>query len=99
MYFDSKTYQPPPSDAAKDGKVLLDHWEASLLKVGDIDTVSHNLVQSIQYLTLQVESFCRHFNNIRLPSRLNKGANYHLFKKGIRPVSSLSALTLRTLAD
>jgi hypothetical protein len=44
MYFDSKTYQPPSSEAAKDGKVLLDHWEASLLKVGDIDTVSDALL-------------------------------------------------------
>jgi hypothetical protein len=76
MYFDSKTYKPPPSEDTG-GKALLDNWEASLLKVGDIDTV---------------ESFCQHFNNIRLPSRLTKGANYHLFKKGIRPVS----LTLHT---
>jgi translation initiation factor 4E len=90
MYFDSKTYQPPSSEAAKDGKVLLDHWEASLLKVGDIDTVSDAL---LSFRSEQVESFCRHFNNIRLPSRLNKGANYHLFKKGIRPVSDLDSET------
>lgn len=41
MYFDSKTYKPPPSDLNKDGKPLLDDWEASLLRVGDIDTVSY----------------------------------------------------------
>jgi hypothetical protein len=39
MYFDSKTYKPPPSEDTG-GKALLDNWEASLLKVGDIDTVS-----------------------------------------------------------
>ena len=38
MYFDSKTYKPPPSQETA-GKPLLDNWEASLLKVGDIDTV------------------------------------------------------------
>jgi hypothetical protein len=86
MYFDSKTYKPPPSEDTASGKPLLDNWEASLLKVGDIDTVSLPYLY-FHSLTRQVESFCQHFNNIRLPSRLNKGANYHLFKKGIRPVS------------
>jgi len=85
MYFDSKTYKPPPSEDTG-GKALLDNWEASLLKVGDIDTVSPSIPLQAA-LTSQVESFCQHFNNIRLPSRLTKGANYHLFKKGIRPVS------------
>ena len=45
MYFDSKTYKPPLSEDTG-GKALLDNWEASLLKVGDIDTVSlssHNM--------------------------------------------------------
>jgi hypothetical protein len=28
----------------------------------------------------QVEGFARHFNNIKPPSLLSKGANYHLFK-------------------
>jgi hypothetical protein len=87
MYFDSKTYKPPPSEDTG-GKALLDNWEASLLKVGDIDTVSPSIPLS-SALTPQVESFCQHFNNIRLPSRLSKGANYHLFKKGIRPVSGV----------
>jgi hypothetical protein len=44
MYFDSKTYKPPPSDLNKDGKPLLDDWEASLLRVGDIDTVSYHVL-------------------------------------------------------
>jgi hypothetical protein len=42
MYFDSKTYKPPPFEDTG-GKALLDNWEASLLKVGDIDTVSHSI--------------------------------------------------------
>lgn len=46
-------------------------WEASLLTVGAFDTV---------------QAFARLMNNIREPGRLNKGANYHLFKDGIRPV-------------
>lgn len=40
MYFDSKTYKPPPSEDTTGGKAHGDSWEASLLKVGDIDTVS-----------------------------------------------------------
>lgn len=50
----------------------LSPWEASLLKIGTFDTV---------------EGFARHKNNIRLPSTIQKGANYHMFKHGIRPVS------------
>lgn len=46
-------------------------WEASLLTVGEFNTV---------------QSFARLMNNIRTPARLAKGANYHLFKDGIRPV-------------
>lgn len=32
-----------------------------------------------------VEDFWGIFNNIRPPSRLNPGSNYHLFKVGIEP--------------
>lgn len=52
---------------------MLNEWEASLLTVGTFDTI---------------EGFCRHVNNIRMPSAIAKHANYHLFKDGIRPVSS-----------
>lgn len=33
-----------------------------------------------------VEDFWGIFNNIRPPSRLNPGSNYHLFKVGIEPM-------------
>jgi len=33
-----------------------------------------------------VEDFWGIFNNIRPPSRLNAGTNYHLFKVGIEPM-------------
>ncbi|KAL7421151.1 hypothetical protein Q5752_004036 [Cryptotrichosporon argae] len=56
----------------KEGKegVLAD-YELSLLTVGKFDTV---------------EGFARHMNNLRLPSALAKGSNYHLFKTPIRPM-------------
>ena len=48
----------------------------------------------------QVEGFARHMNNLRLPSGLNRNSNYHLFKKGIRPVRHLpiDALTVLIVA-
>lgn len=49
-------------------------WEASMLPVGTFDTI---------------QSFCRHMNNIRQPSKLVNGASYHMFKDGIRPVGLL----------
>lgn len=58
-------------DAVKKKADLLNPWEASLLHVGTFDTV---------------EGFARHMNNVRLPSGLVKGANYHLFKDGIKPL-------------
>lgn len=58
-------------DPAKKKADLLNPWEASLLHVGTFDTV---------------EGFARHMNNVRLPSGLGKGANYHLFKDGIKPL-------------
>lgn len=60
-----------PDPAKKKTDGLLNAWEASLLHVGVFDTV---------------EGFARHMNNIRLPSGLSKGANYHLFKDGIKPL-------------
>jgi translation initiation factor 4E len=60
-----------PETPAVNGDDQAHSWEASLLTVGTIDTV---------------EGFARHMNNVRLPSSLAKGANYHLFKDDIRPV-------------
>jgi hypothetical protein len=34
----------------------------------------------------QVEGFARYMNNLRLPSQLQKNANYHMFKNGIKPM-------------
>lgn len=31
-------------------------------------------------------------NNVRVPSVMVKGSNYHLFKDGIRPVSGVEVL-------
>lgn len=33
-----------------------------------------------------VESFCRYFNWLKPPSRLERNSNYHLFKSGIKPM-------------
>jgi hypothetical protein len=41
MFFDSKTYKPPASETSKGNS-----WEASLLTVGDIDSVSPLVLQS-----------------------------------------------------
>ena len=48
-----------------------DEYEAGLTVIGDFDTV---------------ESFCRYFNWLKPPSKLEKNSNYHLFKKGIKPM-------------
>ncbi|KZT18922.1 translation initiation factor eIF4e [Neolentinus lepideus HHB14362 ss-1] len=46
-------------------------YEAGLTVVGEFDTV---------------ESFCRHFNWLKPPSKLERNSNYHLFKSGIKPM-------------
>jgi len=33
-----------------------------------------------------VESFCRYFNWLKPPSKLDRNSNYHLFKSGIKPM-------------
>jgi len=33
-----------------------------------------------------VENFCRYFNWLKPPSRLERNSNYHLFKSGIKPM-------------
>ena len=33
-----------------------------------------------------VEEFCRYFNWLKPPSKLEKNSNYHLFKSGIKPM-------------
>lgn len=46
-------------------------YEANLTLIGEFSTV---------------ESFCRYFNWLKPPSKLDKNANYHLFKRGIKPM-------------
>ncbi|EKM76423.1 hypothetical protein AGABI1DRAFT_115765 [Agaricus bisporus var. burnettii JB137-S8] len=46
-------------------------YEAGLTVVGEFNTV---------------ETFCRYFNWLKPPSKLEKNSNYHLFKTGIKPM-------------
>ncbi|CAL1708498.1 unnamed protein product [Somion occarium] len=48
-----------------------DEYEAGLSVIGEFDTV---------------ESFCRYFNWLKPPSKLERNSNYHLFKAGIKPM-------------
>ncbi|KAJ3573414.1 hypothetical protein NP233_g2451 [Leucocoprinus birnbaumii] len=46
-------------------------YEAGLTVIGEFTTV---------------EAFCRYFNWLKPPSKLEKNSNYHLFKSGIKPM-------------
>lgn len=46
-------------------------YEAGLTVIGEFDTV---------------EQFCRYFNWLKPPSKLERNSNYHLFKSGIKPM-------------
>jgi len=46
-------------------------YEAGLTVIGEFNTV---------------EAFCRYFNWLKPPSKLEKNSNYHLFKTGIKPM-------------
>lgn len=70
IWYDSKSYKPSPEVFAE-RRARMGDWEAGMLPVGTFDTI---------------QSFCRHMNNIRPPSKLFSG-NYHMFKDNIRPVS------------
>lgn len=85
MYYDSKAKFPftapnsaaiPPNSSAADGSFALPpaestDYEAGLTTVGEFDTV---------------EEFCRYFNWLKPPSKLERNSNYHLFKSGIKPM-------------
>jgi translation initiation factor 4E len=84
MYHDSKApYTPNPATALQTATIpetpssAAPHaaesheYEAGLTVIGEFDTV---------------ESFCRYFNWLKPPSKLEKNANYHLFKTGIKPM-------------
>lgn len=61
----------PPNSAAHYMAPESDEYEAGLTVIGEFDTV---------------ESFCRYFNWLKPPSRLERNSNYHLFKSGIKPM-------------
>ncbi|EJD05453.1 translation initiation factor eIF4e [Fomitiporia mediterranea MF3/22] len=73
IYHDSKSRPPPTGDsaAAHPAPTETGDYEAGLTVIGDFDTV---------------ESFCRYFNWLKPPSKLERNSNYHLFKTGIKPM-------------
>ena len=78
MFYDSKNKLPTSHVSVADGPPSAhfiapesEEYEAGLAVIGDFDTV---------------ESFCRYFNWLKPPSKLEKNSNYHLFKKGIKPM-------------
>ncbi|KAL0566905.1 hypothetical protein V5O48_015089, partial [Marasmius crinis-equi] len=65
-----------PASATPDGHffpvpVDSNDYEAGLTVIGTFHTV---------------EQFCRYFNWLKPPSKLEKNSNYHLFKEGIKPM-------------
>ncbi|KDQ53781.1 hypothetical protein JAAARDRAFT_39089 [Jaapia argillacea MUCL 33604] len=81
LYHDQKTAIPftpaPPPDAASAPAIIHANapestdYEAGLTIVGEFSTV---------------ETFCRYFNWLKPPSKLERNSNYHLFKSGIKPM-------------
>jgi translation initiation factor 4E len=77
IYHDQKApYAPataalePPPSAAPAAAESHD-YEAGLTVIGEFETV---------------ESFCRYFNWLKPPSKLERNSNYHMFKRGIKPM-------------
>ncbi|KAG6897307.1 hypothetical protein C0992_002609 [Termitomyces sp. T32_za158] len=77
IYHDTKSKYPYPPASASVPDASLGHppesneYEAGLTVIGEFDTV---------------ESFCRYFNWLKPPSKLERNSNYHLFKAGIKPM-------------
>ncbi|KAG6333954.1 hypothetical protein ID866_5137 [Astraeus odoratus] len=81
IYHDTKPTKPsfPPAPAKTGGEDGMsfsavpetEDYEAGLTIVGEFDTV---------------ESFCRYFNWLKPPSKLERNSNYHIFKSGIKPM-------------
>lgn len=61
----------PATENAPFSAVDTGEYEAGLTVIGEFDTV---------------ESFCRYFNWLKLPSKLERNSNYHIFKSGIKPM-------------
>ena len=78
IYHDTKARAPyAPSKGTADEGVPFSaipesgDYEAGLIVIGEFDTV---------------ESFCRYFNWLKPPSKLERNSNYHIFKSGIKPM-------------
>ncbi|ETW75701.1 hypothetical protein HETIRDRAFT_422374 [Heterobasidion irregulare TC 32-1] len=76
IYHDTKTKIPFTPAAVVEGAnhpapAEAGVYEAGLTTVGDFDTV---------------ESYCRYFNWLKPPSKLDRNSNYHIFKSGIKPM-------------
>ena len=75
IYHDTKARVPytpmTASDSSYPAPADSGAYEAGLTTVGDFDTV---------------ESYCRYFNWLKPPSKLERNSNYHLFKSGIKPM-------------
>ncbi|KAI0027410.1 translation initiation factor eIF 4e-like domain-containing protein [Vararia minispora EC-137] len=75
IYHDTKSKAPFAPSSATDpsfpAPAEAGDYEAGLTTIGEFDTV---------------ESYCRYFNWLKPPSRLERNSNYHLFKSGIKPM-------------
>ncbi|KAF8500470.1 eukaryotic translation initiation factor 4E class II [Russula emetica] len=75
VYHDTKTKIPYTPQTSSDNSYPAPAdsgtYEAGLTTVGEFDTV---------------ESYCRYFNWLKPPSKLERNSNYHLFKSGIKPM-------------
>ncbi|OAX36369.1 translation initiation factor eIF4e [Rhizopogon vinicolor AM-OR11-026] len=79
IYHDTKSKAPFVHAKAEDGGTPFvsvappesGDYEAGLTLIGEFDTV---------------ESFCRYFNWLKPPSKLERNSNYHIFKSGIKPM-------------
>ncbi|KAG1731111.1 translation initiation factor eIF 4e-like domain-containing protein [Suillus paluster] len=79
VYHDTKSKAPFTAKAAAEegGTSFLsappetEDYEAGLTVIGEFNTV---------------ESFCRYFNWLKPPSKLERNSNYHIFKSGIKPM-------------
>ncbi|KAA1478700.1 translation initiation factor eIF4e [Dentipellis sp. KUC8613] len=74
IYHDTKSkmpFTPATADGLHPQPAEAGDYEAGLTTIGDFDTV---------------ESYCRYFNWLKPPSKLDRNSNYHLFKLGIKPM-------------
>jgi len=69
-YTPSSSHTPSMSTPTSHSTDVTD-YEAGLTIIGEFDTV---------------ETFCRYFNWLKPPSKLDRNSNYHLFKSGIKPM-------------